>query len=735
VLRCHAGAGCEAAAIAGALGLQMADLFDDAGERSNGHRSSGARGTIVATYDYRSADGVLVYQVVRLEPKSFRQRRPDGSGGWTWNLRGVTPILYRLPELRAADPAAPVYITEGEKDVDRLRSLGACATCNSGGAGKWRDVYGTELRRRHVVIVADWDGPATSGPGFPGERHALEVARSLRGVAASVAIVHAAQGKDASDHLDAGLTLEQLVPVTEMEIVARVAGGAPALASEAPGDGRSYPRTDLGNGELFAELHGDSLRYDHARGRWLTWAGHLWAPDVDGEVLRLAKRTARERYTRAAAIGDLKERELEARWAISSESRHRLEATLALARAERPIADTGTRWDTEPDLLGCPNGVLDLREGRLRPGRQTDRLTMSTAVPFDPDAKAPRFEKFLLEVFSDDADLVDFVQRALGYTATAHTVEQAFFLCLGSGANGKTEFLKAVRRPLGDYGYNASFATFEQAARPSIPNDVAALAGRRLVTASETNEGARLNEARVKALTGGDPLTARFLNAEFFTFTPALKLWLAVNHRPRVTDDSHGFWRRVRLVPFLRQFRGAEQDRELEATLRAEAPGILAWIVRGCLAWRERGLAAPASVLAATEEYRVDSDPLADFLAERCVTGDSSYSVPAAAFYRAYGTWCDHRGLGASDRLTGTAFGRRMAERFERRHGVTGKAYIGVGLLIEEDGEQQLSLTGSGEKPVRSGSVSISSQPREEKGSRPSNPSARQDGTGSEWDL
>ena len=466
----------------------------------------------------------------------------------------------------------------------------------------------------------------------------------------------------------------------------RPAGRAGRIVFPLPGAGLSggpddedavFNRTDAGNGEHFARLYGDRLRFDHRRRSWLIWAGHWWREDDQNLVRRFAKDAARERYGGATEIADLDERAREARFAIGSENRQRLDAMLRAAESEPPLSDAGDSWDAEPWLLGVANGVLNLRTGSLRPGAAGDRITRHTQIPFDPAATCPRWERFLEEVLRGDAELIDYIWRAAGYGLTGVVSEQCVFMCHGSGANGKSVFLAILRETLGQYAFNAPFSTFEAKDRSSIPNDLAALAGRRLVTASETNEGSRLNEARLKALTGGDPITARFLHGEFFTYQPVAKLWLAVNHRPEVRDDSYGFWRRVRLVPFLRQFRD-DADAGLLDTLRAELPGILAWAVRGAIAWRERGLEPPAAVLSATEAYRVESDPLAGFLEECCVEG-VGLSVVASEIYRAYRGWAEAQGLPRTETLSNKVFGMRLAARFEKRSSKDHNVYLGVG--------------------------------------------------------
>jgi len=446
--------------------------------------------------------------------------------------------------------------------------------------------------------------------------------------------------------------------------------------------GAEEPLTDAGNGEYFARMYGDRVRYDHRRRRWLMWDRHRWSDDADGEIHRLAKLAVRHRLLSATKIEDLTRRGQAAKFAIQSEHRQRLDALLAQAQTEPPITDAGRHWDRDPLLFGTENGILDLRAGRLRDGRSEDRITLHAPIAYNPDAACPRWLRFLDEVFGDDVELIDFIQRAVGYSLTGLTTEQCLFVCYGTGANGKSVLLRILRMLAGFYAFNAPFSLFEMHSRSAIPNDLAALVNRRLVTSSETNEGTRLNEARVKALTGCDPITARFMRAEFFTFEPVAKYWLAVNHKPSVADDSHGFWRRVRLIPFTRRFTGSAADQSLADTLQLELPGILAWAVRGVQAWQERGLRAPAAVEAATETYRLESDPLAAFIEERCVVVEGTSMVASAAF-KAYLTWSSEQGMRERELLTATKFGTRMAERFGKKHSSSGNHYLDIGLLSD----------------------------------------------------
>ncbi len=358
---------------------------------------------------------------------------------------------------------------------------------------------------------------------------------------------------------------------------------------------------------------------------------------------------------------------------------------LVAARSEAPIADAGDRWDLEPWLLGVANGVVDLRTGMLRAGRADDRITKSVDVAYDPEARCPRWERFLGEVFQGVEELIDYVWRAIGYSLTGDIREQCLFMCRGTGSNGKSVLLAVLRALAGGYGADTPFSTFELGSRSAIPNDVAALMGRRLVTASETGEGKRLNEPRLKALTGGDAVTARLMHGEFFTFQPVLKLWLSVNHKPRVVDDSYGFWHRVRLIPFDRRFTSLDRDDELIGKLLAELPGILAWAVRGALIWHEHGLAAPEVVRTATDSYRSESDPLAEFLEVCCIVGDGK-QVAASEIFAAYRAWAVHEGMGERETLSATAFGTRAKARFAWKRLSPGVVYLGVGLLTDRQG-------------------------------------------------
>lgn len=439
--------------------------------------------------------------------------------------------------------------------------------------------------------------------------------------------------------------------------------------------------SDTGNAEMIASMYGDRLRFDHIRSKWLVWTGNSWKIDDDRQVRRMAIEALRARLATVINQPTSKDRDEKLKYLIGSESRNRLDAMLDIAGSLYPLADNGSGWDADPFLLGTPNGVINLANGELRGGWPGDRITKQTGVEFDPKATCPRWLQTLHEVFDNDTEMVSFFQKAVGYSVTGDQREQCLFLCHGSGANGKSTVLTTLRAVLGDYAANTPFNTFEMRRGDTSTNDLAGLSGARFVTASETNESNRLNEARVKSITGGDPVTARFLFGEYFTFQPTFKIWLAMNHLPTITGTDDGIWRRVRLIPFTVSFRGRE-DAQLVNKLNRERAGILAWAVEGARRWLEESLAPlPGAVTRASNEYRDASDMLLIFLDERTVK-DKRARIKSGSLYQAYKAWCNEIGERA---ISLQLFGAKMKEHgYEANKKSGNKWYEGIGLPLED---------------------------------------------------
>jgi putative DNA primase/helicase len=417
------------------------------------------------------------------------------------------------------------------------------------------------------------------------------------------------------------------------------------------------PLTDIGNAERFVAQHGDSIRHVHPWGSWLIFDGKRWAKDETLQIEQLARLTARTIYDEAAAGMSEQDRKALAAHAIKSERKDRLDAMIKLSRSDVPVAPK--ELDADPWLFSVSNGTLDLRTGELKPHRREDLVTKLAPVAFDEKAKCPKWDEFLKKIFEGNAGLIGFMQRAAGYSLSGLTSEQVLFLLHGLGANGKTTFLETLRRLGGEYARQADFGTFLETDHDGARNDVAALKGARIVMAVEADSRRALSESVVKQITGGDTIAARFLYGEFFEFKPELKLWLAANHRPRIKGTDNAIWRRVRLVPFAVTIPEDERNPHMADELATELSGILAWAVRGCADWQEKGLTAPAEVTGATADYRAEEDQAGRFIEDSCAM-NSQATVTAKALFAAYRKWCESVGEKESSQK---AFGQRLEEK------------------------------------------------------------------------
>ena len=442
--------------------------------------------------------------------------------------------------------------------------------------------------------------------------------------------------------------------------------------------------TDLGNAARLVHRHGRNLRYCWLWRKWLVWDGQRWVKDDSGEVYRLAKHTVATIYQQAAAAPDDETRKALAKHAMRSEAGTRIKEMVDLARSDVPVMPG--ELDASPDLLNTESGTIDLRTGELREHRREDLITKIAPVDYDPEAVAPAWEAFLERVLPGE-ELRAFVQRAVGYSATGDTSEQCMFINHGGGANGKSTFQEALSAALGDYAMRTPTEMLLARRSDGVPNDVARLKGARFVSASETEEGRRLAESRIKDLTGQDTITARFMKAEWFDFAPTHKLWLSTNHKPEIRGTDAAIWRRIRLVPWAVTIPPAEQDKKLPIALRHELAGILAWVVRGCLQWRREGLQAPDEVRKATGEYRAEMDVLAGFLVECCEL-DTGHWEYAKDLYECYKRWCDENGERPEPQRK---FGGRLGERgFQRDRGGSRGAGIWRGVRLTEGEKEAL---------------------------------------------
>lgn len=443
------------------------------------------------------------------------------------------------------------------------------------------------------------------------------------------------------------------------------------------------PLTDAGNAERFVARHGHAARFVHGWDAWFLWDGARWARDERREVRELAIETMRSLLAEAADLEDPDERKRLVKHATTSERRDRIMAALDLASSMAPVAVVPDDLDRGPLLLNVENGTIDLATGKLRPHDPADLMTKLARVAYDSAAAAPRWAAFLEQVIPD-ADVRAYFKRAIGYAATGSVTEHVLFFLFGTGANGKSTALEALREILGEGEY-------AKAAQPDLllakkqerhTVELADLRGMRLVSTVEAGEGRAWDEVRVKWLTGGDTISARLMYGNPFSFTPTHKFLVAANHKPRVSGTDVGFWRRVHMIPWTVTIPEAARDPDLRAKLRAELPGILRWVVDGAVEWRRTGLRPPPAVLAATQEYRSGEDVIAAFLDDRCELEDGA-RVVAAALYAEFRTWAERAG---ERPLSAIRFGEAMEERGHQRVKSNGQRWFaGVQLKTGRD--------------------------------------------------
>ena len=380
--------------------------------------------------------------------------------------------------------------------------------------------------------------------------------------------------------------------------------------------------TDLGNASRFARRFQGRVLHCPQLKSWFVYSGGCWRRDESHEIMKLAAECVRSIYAEAAVATEPADRKAIALHANKSEALVRMKAMAEGASYKLSI--TVDAFDRSPWKLNVLNGTIDLKSGTLFPHDHTDLITKQAPVMYDPVAMCPRFTQFLAEIFPDtilgggNLSVIRFVQKFLGYCLTSDCREQILAIAWGTGANGKSTLFNVVQSIMGDYATTTPAETLLVKRNEGINNDIAALRGSRFVLASETIEGRKMNMALVKQLTGQDVIKARFLHCEFFDFTPSFKLCLLTNHKPAASGEDGAFWRRIRLIPFTEKFEGAARDNSLKETLQQEWPGILRWMVEGCLQWQKEGLNPPEDVIQATQEYRSENDVFTDWLDECC---------------------------------------------------------------------------------------------------------------------
>jgi putative DNA primase/helicase len=451
----------------------------------------------------------------------------------------------------------------------------------------------------------------------------------------------------------------------------------------------TYSSTDDGNALRLVDAHQATIRYCPERASWLAWNGHVWRWDTAGRIQELARGIAR-------SLPD--EDKIQKRHRASSLSARGLNAQLVVARSDPRIVAPIATLDANPEDLNTPNGIINLRTGQLRAPTPDALCVRSTNVAPDFTQPAPRWEKFLAQTFAGDAEMATYVQRLIGVSLVGEVIEQILPFGHGTGKNGKSTLFGVIMRLLGigDDGYalSAPAELLLQTAHQDHPTEIARLTGIRLVVTSELEEGQKFAESKVKLLTGGDPIAARFMRADYFNFIPTHTIWMHANHQPAVRTGGPAFWRRIRLLPFLHVVPPEEQEKGLESRLvNEEGPAILAWAIQGAVDYFRDGIAEPASVLAATQAYEKDQDNIGRFVEEMCVLGAAGaqgMAVKVSDLRAAYETWCRGEGeMPATAKALGTALQRRFGVVAERSR--TARYYAGIRLENVSQDEENAS--------------------------------------------
>ena len=448
---------------------------------------------------------------------------------------------------------------------------------------------------------------------------------------------------------------------------------------------QQFPLTEAGNALRMVEQHGPELHWVNEFGQWIIWNGVRWKPDVNGEITRRAKSTARTFYVDASdpGLGKTEVSDLAAH-AKSSESLRGLRAMIELAKSEPNITITQAMLDADTMLIGTPTGTIDLRRGEAIQPDPAHLITKSTGVAYDPAATCPKWDRVVREVFDEDAELVGYFQRLCGYCLTGCTNEHIIVFAYGTGANGKSTLLTTMLSVLGDYAKQTPAETFSPKQPGAIRNDLAGLLKIRLSVSTETAEGARMAESLLKQASGGDRLSVRFLHQEYFEFIPEFKIFIAGNHRPIIRGTDFGMWRRLHLLPFTKTIPPEKRDKNLTMKLHGEREGILAWMVRGCLDWQRRGLDAPPAVLRATETYRDEMDVFGQWVEECCVIAVNA-AVQSKDAYESYKKWVASRGMKA---MSQSPFSRKLEDRGFSKVKRSVVFFEGIGLQhVEGDGD------------------------------------------------
>lgn len=635
-------------------------------------------------FAYCDPSGQVAYYALRFErpghAKVVRQ-----SAGWDETRhqfimgmkRGHEKVVPIYPyNLRGTDGATGVLesqlvvVVEGENKVEALRGLGICGTCCIGGAKSWKKCLSEFLKGKDVIVMPDNDEA--------GEGYLADVARSTAHLAKSFKVCRLPGLPPSGDVVD---WLAQGHGKADLE--AELAKAEPWIppAPSAAGNLKPAPDekqkdelfTEDSLAEAFEQTYGQDFRYDHSQGIWFDWDGNTWCPGRT-ELAKYKARLVCREATEAVVNGKAK----------VTLSKH---ATVAgverFLRATPSLAVESSIWNRDTLLLGTPAGTVDLRVCTLRESKREDYITRRTSVAPAETEDCPQWKRFLSEATQGDEGLQRFLQQICGYSLTGETVEQSLFFIYGAGGNGKSVFLNTVANILGDYARTSPMATFTASKFDQHPVDLAMLDGARLVTASETESGRAWAESKIKQMTGGDPITARFMRQNFFTYRPQFKLIIIGNNKPALKNVDDAIKRRFNIIGF--NHKPEKADHLLEFKLKDEYPQILRWMINGCADWLHNGLVRPQCVIDATNDYFEEQDILGAWIEECCFVGPG-YSDSTTALFNSWRKYAVEQNIPEG---TIKSFSGMLAKRgFLKEHTRSGNVFYGLSVKNRTQGLQ-----------------------------------------------
>lgn len=622
-------------------------------------------GPATAKWDYLDAAGQLLAVVYRYDPPGRKKEfRP-----WDARRRKSAPPdprpLYNQPGLATV---SAVVLVEGEKCAQALIEAGVVATTAMHGANA--PVEKTDWSPLAGKAVLIW--PDRDKPGYAYAEAASQALLQAGALSCAILIppTDRPEGWDAANALTEGFDVAGFIASGPNIVVQPLGdGNGDAPADNEPDAPDGADRAVWGSEDWlavhFTRRYQRDWRYVALWGKWLVWDGQRWRTEETLAASDLMRQVCRHAALRAD------NNKVAAKLAASST----IAGVERLARSDRRHAATAEEWDADNWLLNTPGGVVDLRTGRMRSHDRQDRMTKIASAT--PRGTCPRWQAFIDQVTQGDPDYAAYLQRFAGYCLTGSTQEHALFFLYGTGANGKSVFVNTLYVLLGDYAANAPMDTFMETRGDRHPTDLAGLRGARFVGATETEQGRRWNESKIKEITGGDRVSARFMRQDFFTYVPNYKLVIAGNHKPALRNIDEAMRRRLHLLPFTLTIPPQSRDKQLPEKLLAERDGILAWAVRGCLAWQQQGLQPPPCVQEATDEYFEAEDALGQWIEERCLLSRNQ-RTGVSDLYADWREWAERAGefVGSIKRFSDALETRR----FEKTRTSAARQFIGIAL-------------------------------------------------------